>query len=126
MRSGELSRSTDWRGSTWGGAARRARDWRVLRQSRTGRMPLWAARMTTKTTNTAAGYARTATSRSAPRRSGRVFLHTADMPGTVQPDVDLGTVWVHNFTAGERSIGSLAWAAAAGTATQYRPVWCGR
>src|SRR5262245_40554864 len=77
MRSGELSRSTDWRGSTWGGAARRARDWRVLRQSRTGRMPLWAARMTTSTTNTTDGYARTATSRSAPRRSGRVFLHTA-------------------------------------------------
>ena len=40
-------------------------------------MPLWAARMTTKTTNTTAGYQRTATSRSAPRRSGRVFLHTA-------------------------------------------------
>jgi hypothetical protein len=33
--------------------------------------------LTTKTTNTTAGYARTATSRSAPRRSGRVFLHTA-------------------------------------------------
>jgi RHS repeat-associated protein len=33
--------------------------------------------MTTKTNNTTAGYARTATSRSAPRRSGRVFLHTA-------------------------------------------------
>jgi hypothetical protein len=41
--------------------------------------------MTTKTINTTAGYPRTATSRSAARRSGRVFSHTAALDGIGVP-----------------------------------------